>query len=113
MACWVAIPAGLYELTKYKGNQSGYMWYRNAMNAESPLDTGLITDVVSSARPLYDFITDKTVGACGLRYHVYIVYVPKKLTQGTWWFKFKRNAAHTTDTQQSIPEATLINSREV
>ena len=113
MACWVAIPAGLYELTKYQDNQSGYMWYRNAMNAESALDTGLITDAVSSARPLYDFITDKTVGACGLRYHVYIVYVPKKLTQGTWWFKFKRNAAHTADTPQTIPEATLINSREV
>lgn len=113
MACWVAIPAGLYELTKYQKEQPGYMWYKNAMNAESALDTSLITDTVSSARPLYDFITDKPVGTCGLKYHVYIVYVPKKLTKGTWWFKFKRNAAHTTDTAQTIPGATLINSREV
>ena len=112
MACWVAVPAGLYELTKYKSGQSGYMWYRNAMNAESALDTGLITDSVSSARPLYDFITDKTIGACGLKYHVYIVYVPKRLTQGTWWFKIKRNAAHTPDTPQTIPTPKLINKEK-
>lgn len=113
MACWVAVPAGLYELTKYKSGQSGYMWYRNAMNAESALDTGLITDSVSSARPLYDFITEKTIGACGLKYHVYIVYVPKRLTQGTWWFKIKRNTGHETDKPQTIPEAKLINIKEI
>lgn len=90
---WFAFPDNIYELTRYNTAavpSSRYMWYRNAMNAESSLDTGRITDTVSSARPMYEYVTNNGINPSGLKYHIVAVSAPAGITKGTWGFSFKR-----------------------
>ena len=67
-----------------------YMYYKNAMNAESSLDTGRITDTVASARPMYEYVTNNGINPSGLKYHIIAVSAPAGITKGTWGFSFKR-----------------------
>lgn len=90
---WFAFPEDIYELTRYNTAAvptSRFMWYKNAMNAESSLDTGRITDTVSSARPMYEYVTNAGINPSGLKYHIVAVSAPAGITKGTWGFSFKR-----------------------
>lgn len=91
--CWFAFPDDIYELTRYNHAavpDNRYMYFKNAMNAESSLDTGRITDTVSSARPMYEYTTTNGISPSGLKYHIVAVSAPAGITKGTWGFAFKR-----------------------
>lgn len=91
--CWFAFPDDIYELTRYNHAavpSNRYMYFKNAMNAESSLDTGRITDTVSSARPMYEYTTTNGISPSGLKYHIVAVSAPAGITKGTWGFAFKR-----------------------
>lgn len=91
--CWFAFPEDIYKLTRYNHAavpSTRYMYYKNAMNAESSLDTGRITDVVSSARPMYEYVTTNGINPSGLKYHIVAVSAPAGITKGTWGFCFQR-----------------------
>lgn len=90
---WFAFPEDIYKLTRYNTAAvptSRFMWYKNAMNAESSLDTGRITDAVSSARPMYEYVTNAGINPSGLKYHIVAVSAPAGITKGTWGFSFER-----------------------
>ena len=90
---WFAFPEDIYKLTRYNSASvpsSRFMWYKNALNAESSLDTGRITDVVSSARPMYEYVTTNGINPSGLKYHIVAVSAPAGISKGTWGFTFQR-----------------------
>ena len=93
--CWFAFPENIYSLNRYDHSMVPkdpirYMYYKNAMNAESSLDTGRITDTVASARPMYEYVTNNGINPSGLKYHIIAVSAPAGITKGTWGFSFKR-----------------------
>lgn len=91
--CWFAFPEDIYKLGRYNTAavpSDKFMWYRNAMNAESSLDTGRITDAISSARPMYEYITNNPISPSNLKYHIVAVSAPGGITKGTWGFTFVR-----------------------
>lgn len=90
---WFAFPEDIYKLTRYSHAavpSNRYMYFKNAMNAESSLDTGRITDAVSSARPMYEYVTTNGINPSGLKYHIVAVSAPAGITKGTWGFTFQR-----------------------
>lgn len=91
--CWFAFPEDIYKLGRYNTAavpSDKFMWYKNAMNAESSLDTGRITDTISSARPMYEYVTNNPISPSGLKYHIVAVSAPGGITKGTWGFRFVR-----------------------
>lgn len=108
---WFAVPAGLFEIARYNHAAvpaNRYFYYHNGV-APSALDTGLGSDKVSSACPLYDYITTNTIGSCKLKYHVYVVFADKGFSSGTWAFAFKRNVGRVQDTMPTPPTPNMLN----
>lgn len=102
--CWFAYPTNIYRLYKHNSGavpKPFYMYYKNQMNVESALDTGVRTpasdndngDALSgtvTGREKYEFTTDNPINPSGLRYHIVAVSAPGNITKGTWGFAFER-----------------------
>ena len=102
--CWFAYPTDIYKLCKHNSGaipDGFYMYYKNQMNVESALDTGVRTppayndngDALSgtvTGREKYEFTTDNPINPSGLRYHIVAVTAPANITKGTWGFAFER-----------------------
>lgn len=102
-AIWFAVPEGLFAITKHTSanvSSSRWIWYKNSMNAEGSLDTGLSTNPDKGGScPLYTAVTDAKIGNCGLPYRVYFTISSGTdgFTQGQFQFMFKRIVARTED----------------
>ena len=102
--CWFAYPTNIYRLHKHNSSavpNGFYMYYKNQMNVESALDTGVRTpasdndngdalSTTNTGREKYEFTTDNPINPSGLRYHIVAVCAPGDITKGTWGFAFKR-----------------------
>ena len=102
--CWFAYPTNIYRLHKHGSSavpNGFYMYYKNQMNVESALDTGVRTpasdndngdalSTTNTGREKYEFTTDNPINPSGLRYHIVAVCAPGDITKGTWGFAFKR-----------------------
>ena len=102
--CWFAYPTNIYKLCKHNSSavpDGFYMYYKNQMNVESALDTGVRTpasdndngdalSTTNTGREKYEFTTDNPINPSGLRYHIVAVCAPGDITKGTWGFAFER-----------------------
>lgn len=102
--CWFAYPTDIYKLCKHNSSaipDGFYMYYKNQMNVESALDTGVRTppeyndnrdalSTTNTGREKYEFTTDNPINPSGLRYHIVAVCAPGDITKGTWGFAFER-----------------------
>ena len=102
--CWFAYPTNIYKLCKHNSSaipKGFYMYYKNQMNVESALDTGVRTpapdndngdalSTTNTGREKYEFTTDNPINPSGLRYHIVAVTAPDDITKGTWGFAFER-----------------------
>lgn len=102
--CWFAYPTDIYKLCKHNSSavpKGFYMYYKNQMNVESALDTGVRTpasdndngdalSTTNTGREKYEFTTDNPINPSGLRYHIVAVCAPGDITKGTWGFAFER-----------------------
>lgn len=102
--CWFAYPTNIYKLCKHNSSavpNGFYMYYKNQMNVESALDTGVRTpasdndngdalSTTNTGREKYEFTTDNPINPSGLRYHIVAVTAPGDITKGTWGFAFER-----------------------
>lgn len=102
--CWFAYPTNIYKLCKHNSSavpNGFYMYYKNQMNVESALDTGVRTpasdndngdalSTTNTGREKYEFTTDNLINPSGLRYHIVAVCAPGDITKGTWGFAFER-----------------------
>lgn len=91
--CWVAYPDDIYKLGRYNNTgipSNKFLLYINEMNVVFSLDTGRITDAISSARPMYEYTTNNGISPSGLKYHIVAVSAPAGITKGTWGFRIIR-----------------------
>ena len=91
---WFAIPANLGYITRYNNSnvtKGLNIYYKNSMNAESPLDSGWTTDTAPGGSPIYTRLTTKNIGNAQLLYRIYCCKKDKgTFTPGTWGFAWKR-----------------------
>lgn len=91
---WFAIPANLGYITRYNNSnvtKGLFLYYKNSMNAESPLDSGWTTDIAPGGSPLYTRLSKETIGNAKLTYRIYCCKKDKgTFTPGTWGFAWKR-----------------------